>query len=217
MLVRGQMDAAGGRQGRHHDPRLPVRHGHLRGHPRLLERGAGPALRAEDARALRAAHGLGQDHAHGSRDDRGPAGRDGRSSCCAATATARTRTCGRRSTSPPRRSACGCTTSRPAQHLRRPVRRVHQHRPRDQRADGLLAAQQRRLDPVARQDRRLVREPRLLQVGGAAQRLRRGDRADARRARVGGQRGEPVHGAQRASWSRPASRTTSWRASRARR
>ena len=46
------------------------------------------------------------------------------------------------------------------------------------RTDRLLAPHCRYLHPVPRQDRRLVRQPGLLQVRGAAQRLRRGDRAD---------------------------------------
>ena len=41
LLLRGRLRPDARRQGQHHDPRVHVRDGDVRGHPRLLERGAG--------------------------------------------------------------------------------------------------------------------------------------------------------------------------------
>ena len=54
LLLRGRLGRHARCQGQHHDPRVHVRDGDLRGHPGVLERGPGRALRAEDPRARRA-------------------------------------------------------------------------------------------------------------------------------------------------------------------
>ena len=54
LLLRGRVRPAARREGQHHDPRVHVRDGDVRGHPGLLERRAGQALRAEAPRARRA-------------------------------------------------------------------------------------------------------------------------------------------------------------------
>ena len=72
------------------------------------------------------------------------------------------------------------------------------------RSGRLVAAQQRPVTAGALQDRRRLRQQRLLQVGGGAQRLRRGDRADHGRPRLRGQRRELVHGSQWQARSRRA-------------
>ena len=78
-LVPGQVHASVRGATARDDARLPVRHGHVRGHPRLLERGAGAALRAEAARALQAHGALGQGAADEAADAARGAGRpDGR-------------------------------------------------------------------------------------------------------------------------------------------
>ena len=45
LLLRGRLRPDARRQGQHHDPRVHVRDRDVRGHPRVLERGAGHALR----------------------------------------------------------------------------------------------------------------------------------------------------------------------------
>ena len=54
-LLRGRLRPAPGREGQHHDPRVHVRDRHLRGHPRLLERGAGDAVRRCSSASTRSA------------------------------------------------------------------------------------------------------------------------------------------------------------------
>ena len=67
-------------------------------------------------------------------------------------------------------------------HPRDPVRRLRRHDGRRQDRHRLLAPDRRSADPVAGQDRGLLRQPRLQQVRGDAQRLRRGPRPHARTA-----------------------------------
>ena len=67
LLLRGRLGPDARRQGQHHDPRVHVRDGDLRGHPRLLERRPGRALRAEAARARRAHPPVVPDPADGGR------------------------------------------------------------------------------------------------------------------------------------------------------
>ena len=64
-LLRGRVRRAARREGQHHDPRVHVRDGRVRGHPRLLERGPGRALRAEAPRAHGAHPAQRRDPAHG--------------------------------------------------------------------------------------------------------------------------------------------------------
>ena len=67
LLLRGRVRPDARRQGQHHDPRVHVRDGDVRGHPRLLERGAGQALRPEAPRARRADPPVVPDPADGGR------------------------------------------------------------------------------------------------------------------------------------------------------
>ena len=48
LLLRGRLGPDARREGQHHDPRVHVRDGHLRGHPRVLERRPEAAVRAQD-------------------------------------------------------------------------------------------------------------------------------------------------------------------------
>ncbi len=110
-LLRGRVRPAAGRQGQHHDPRVHVRDRDLRGHPRLLERRAGDALRPVRPGAPRAHPQQRQDAADGEPAVRWTSWSRSSSRRSAATTTARTSTSARRSTRAPRRSASGSTTS----------------------------------------------------------------------------------------------------------
>ena len=112
LLLRGPVRAVARGEGQHHDPRLHVRHRGVRGHPRLLERGAGPALRAQGSRARGADPQLLPGHA----DERCPLGR--RADVADPRGRApqrvprRTPTSGPRSTRARRRSGSSSTASR---------------------------------------------------------------------------------------------------------
>ena len=67
LLLRGRLRPDARREGQHHDPRVHVRDGGLRGDPGVLERRRGAALRAEDPRARRADPAERPDAAHGAR------------------------------------------------------------------------------------------------------------------------------------------------------
>ena len=71
--------------------------------------------------------------------------------------------------------------------------------------DVELAAQRRRGAAGPRQDRRRVRQHGLPEVGGRAQRLRRGDRADGRWPRQRGVGGERVRRPRRVAFTPPVS------------
>ena len=109
-VLRGRLRRAARRQGQHHDPRVHVRHRRVRGHPGLLERGAGRPVRAEAARAHGAHPAQRRDAADDATCRRSTSSSGSWSRRSAATGSARTRTSGRASTSPASRSACGCTT-----------------------------------------------------------------------------------------------------------
>ena len=184
LLLRGRVRPDEGRQGQHHDPRVHVRDGDLRGHPRLLERGAGQALRPEAARARRAHPPVVPDPAHG----RHPVGRR------AVGAHHRDRPAQRRSARTPTSGPSFYKSTRAIgvrlhdlDHelyiIAAAVRELHRHRQGRPAHDLVLAPQRRRGAAGPRQDRRRLREHGLPEVGGRAQRLRRGGRADRQRPR----------------------------------
>ena len=192
VLLRGRLGPDARRQGQHHDPRVHVRDGDVRGHPRLLERRAGQLyglkLREHVERIRQSCRILLMDDVPSVDELTAADRRDG----------------------PPQRLPRG--RLHPAVVLqvdpgdRRPAARpreraVHHRRcrsgttstPKGRPGDDLLLAAQRRRGAAGpRQDRRRLRQHGLPEVRGRAQRLRRGDRPDRRRPRQRGVRGQRV-------------------------
>ena len=194
LLLRGRLGPDARRQGQHHDPRLHVRDGDVRGDPRLLERGPGHGSTAlQDPRARRAHPPVLPDPADEGRPvgRRADAGSSSRRS--GATTSARTPTSARRSTSRRGRSASGSTTSTTS-CTSSPCRSGTTSTPtpgvRVMTSSWRRNAGRGAAGP--RQDRRRLREHGLPEVRGRAQRLRRGGRPHGRRPRQRGVGRQPL-------------------------
>ena len=193
----GDWVAAPRREGQHHDPRVHVRDGDVRGHPRRTgTRSRGSSTDCSSASTWSASATPRR--------------------CCS------WRTC-RPSTSWSTSSSRPSAGTVPRGHLhpavvlqehpgdRRPappprpravrdhdaVRELHRHREGRPDHDLVLASKRRRGAAGPGQDRRRLREHGVPEVRGGAQRLRRGPRAHARRPRLRGVGGQPVRGPRR--------------------